>query len=126
LQDSPTAVFGPVGTVDGDFVPPAEGGPGDIASNSPGVPDAICVDFPDRPVDKPDRKRSFADDNHGGVGVGMRAGYKRFVEADKQRAEKPVDSNDNGDLSSGDSAGNERRFSGSAITVRDARSPIHS
>ena len=40
---------------------------------------------------------------HAGVGAGMRAGCRPFVEDDKQRIERPADSNDNGDVSSGGS-----------------------
>jgi hypothetical protein len=101
LQDSPAAVFGRVAAVAGDFVPPAEGGSDDIASSNPDAPGATSSDFLGKPVDKRDRKRFFADDNHGGVGIGRRAGCKRFVQGDMQRAEIPADSTDSGDLSSG-------------------------
>ena len=103
LQDSLTAVFDPASAAADDSVLPVEGGSGDIASSNPGVPGATSVDFPDKLVDKPDRRRSFADDNHAGVGAGMQADCKPFVEDDKQRIERPADSNGNGDLSSGGS-----------------------
>ncbi len=80
LQDSPAAAFGPASAVADDFVPPAEGGPGDISSSSPGAPRATFADSPSRPADTPDRKRSSADDNRSGVGSGMRAGCKPVVE----------------------------------------------
>jgi hypothetical protein len=82
LQDSVAAAFGPASVVADDFVPPAQGGPGDIFSNSPGAPRATSEDCPNRPADTPDRRRSFADDNRSGVGSGMRAGCKRAVQDD--------------------------------------------
>lgn len=119
MQDWPAAVVGLVGAVAGDFVPPVVGGPGDTASNSLGGPGATSVDFPDRLVDKPDRKRSCADDNHAGVGAGMRADRILFDEDDTERIERLAGSSDNGALSSGGFTENEGSFSGSAITVRD-------
>jgi hypothetical protein len=101
LQDFLVAVFGPANAAAGDFVLPVEDGSGDIASSSPGVLGATSADFPDRLVDKLDRRRSFADDNRAGVGADMWAGYRPFVDDDRQRVERLADSNDNGDLSSG-------------------------
>ena len=101
LQDSPAGVFDLASVVAGDFVQAVPGGPGDIASSNPSVPGATSADSPDKLVDKPDRKQSFADDNHAGVGADMRDGCRPFVEDDKQRVERPADSNGNGDLSSG-------------------------
>jgi hypothetical protein len=98
----------------GDFVLPAAGGPDDTASSSPGAPGATFADFPGTPADRQDRKRSFADDNQCGVGAGMRADCKSFVSGDKQRAERPADSSDNGNLSSGAPEHNGRTL-GSAI-----------
>ena len=103
MQDSRADVFDPANAAADDSVLPVEGGSGDIASSNPGVPGATSADFPDKLVDRPDRWRSFADDNHAGVGAGMRAGCRPFVEDDKQRIERPADSNDNGDPSSGGS-----------------------
>lgn len=103
MQDSLAVVSDPANAVADDSVLPVEGGSGDIASSIPGVRGATSADFPDKLVDKPDRRRSFADDNHAGVGAGMRAGCRPFVEDDKQRVERSADSNGNGDLSSGGS-----------------------
>ena len=99
MQDSPAA-FGPASAVVGDFVPPAQGGPGDISSNSPGASRATSADSPSRSVDTPDRKRSSADDNRSGVGSGMRAGCKPVVADDNGWAEKIADSSGNDDSSS--------------------------
>ena len=103
LQDSPAAAFGPASTVVGDFVPPAQGGPGDISSNSLGAPGATSADSPSRPADTPDRKRSSVDGNQSDVGSGTRAGCKSVVADDNGWAEKLADSSGNGDPSSGDS-----------------------
>jgi len=101
LQDSPVGAFRPVGAVFGDFVPPALDDPGDISSNSPGAPRAISEDSPSKPVDKPDRKQSSADDNRGDVVSGNGLYRKLVVEADKGQAETLADSKDSGDSSSG-------------------------
>lgn len=82
LQDSPAAAFGPASAVADDCVPPAAGGPDDISSNTLGSPRATSADYPSRPADTPDRKRSSADDNRSGVGSGMRAGCRPVVEDD--------------------------------------------
>jgi len=82
LQDSSAAAFGPASAVADDCVPPAEGGPDDISSNTLGSPRATSADSPSRPADTPDRKRSSADDNRSGVGSGMRAGCRSVVEDD--------------------------------------------
>ena len=71
MQDSPAVVFGLASAVAGDFVPPVQGGPGDISSSSSGAPGATSADFLSRLVDKVDQKRFFADDNHAGVVAGM-------------------------------------------------------
>src|ERR1700687_729407 len=52
--DSPAAVSGPASAVAGDFAPPAQAGPGDISSNSPGSSRATSADYPGRPADTPD------------------------------------------------------------------------
>jgi hypothetical protein len=57
LQDTLVAVFDPASAAAGDFVLPVEGGSGDIASSSRGVPGATSADFPDKLVDIPDRRR---------------------------------------------------------------------
>ena len=100
LQDSPAAVLSLASAVAGDFVPPAQGAPGDILSNSSGSTCATSADSPDRPADIPDRRRSFVDDNRCGVGAGMRACCKPAVEDDKGQAERFADSNGNGGCSS--------------------------
>jgi len=117
LQDSPAAVFGPASAVFDGFVPPALGGPGDISSSRPDASCAISADSPSRPADTPDRKRSSADDNRGGVGAGMQAVCKPVVEDDKGQAERLADSNGNGAPSSGGSREEWKGFilSGSAI-----------
>jgi hypothetical protein len=110
LQDSPTAAFDHASAVPVDFVPPAQGGPGDISSNSPGAPRATSEDSPGKPVDKPDRKQSSADDNPSGVASGMRICCKPVVEGDKDHAEKLADSRGSGDPSSGGSRGEWKGF----------------
>ena len=110
MQDSQAAAFGPASAVGGDFDPAAQGGPGDISSNSPGAPCATSADFPSRPGDTPDRRRSSADDNRSGVGSGMRVGYKPVVEDDIGSAEKFAGSNGNGDSSLGGSRGERKGF----------------
>ena len=114
LQDSLAAVFDPANAAAHDSVLPVEGGSGDIASSNPGVPGATSADFPDKLVDKPDRWRSYADDNHADVGAGTQVGCKPFVEDDKQRVERPADSNGNGHLSSGGSEHPRGFLSGNA------------
>jgi hypothetical protein len=101
LQDSPAAAFRPVSVVFGDFVPPAQDDPGDISSNNPGEPRATFADSPRKPVDKPDRKLSSADDNRGDVVSGKWPDCKLTVEGDKDQAKTLADSRDNGDPSSG-------------------------
>jgi len=101
LQDSPAAAFRPVSVVFGDFVPPAQDDPGDISSNSPGAPRATSEDSPSKPVDKPDRKQSSADDNRGDVVSGNWPDCKLVVEGDKGQAKTLADSKDSGDTSSG-------------------------
>ena len=116
LQDSPAAAFGPGSAVAGDFVPPAEGGPDDISSNSPGSPRATSADSPSKPAGTPDRKRSSADDNRSGVGSDMRPGCKPVVEDGSGSAEKLAGSSGNGEASSSDSGGEWKGYilSGSA------------
>ena len=97
LQDLPAAAFGRASAVSGDFVPPAQGGPDDISSNSPGERRATSADFPSRSADTPDRKQSSASDNRSGVGSGMRAGCKPPAEDDNGWAERPAGSKGNGD-----------------------------
>jgi hypothetical protein len=101
LQDSPVGAFRPAGVVFGDFVPPAPDDPGDISSNSPGAPRATSEDSPGKPVDKPDRKQSSADDNRGVVVSGNWPDCKLVVEDDKGQAKTLADSKDSGDPSSG-------------------------
>ena len=101
MQDSPTGVFRPAGVVFGDFAPPALDDPGDISSNSPGAPRATSEDFPNKPVDKPDRKLSSADDSRGDVVSGIRPDCKRVVEGDKGQGKTLDDNKDSTDLSSG-------------------------
>jgi len=103
LQDSPAAAFCHVSAAVGDFVPPVPGASGDISSNSPGSPCATSADSPSTPAGAPDRKRSFADDNRGGVGSGIRGYRKPVVEHDKGQAEKLADRTGNDDPSSGGS-----------------------
>ena len=67
MQDSPDGAFRLAGVVFGDFVPSALDDPGDISSNSPGVPRATSEDSPSKPVDKPDRKLFSADDSRDDV-----------------------------------------------------------
>jgi hypothetical protein len=117
LQDSPAPVFDLVAAVADDFVPPVEGGPGDIVSSIRDASGTISADFPNRLADKPDRKRSFADGNPAGVGAGMQVGRKPFVADDTQTVEKSADSTDNGDLSSGGSKHNGAFFSGNAFRL---------
>ena len=105
LQDSPAAVFRPVSAVFVDLVPPVQGGPGDISSNTPSASRATSGDCPGRPADTPDRKRSSADDNRAGVGFGMRGRRKLVVEDDNGQAERLADSSGNGDPSFGGSTG---------------------
>jgi hypothetical protein len=95
LQDSPAAALGLASAVGGDFVPPAQGAPGDIFSNSPGSTCATSAGSPGRPADIPDRRRSSADDNRCGVSAGMQACCKPAVEDDKGQAERFADSNGN-------------------------------
>src|SRR5437870_10255712 len=83
LQDSPAAVLGLANAVADDFVPPAQGAPGDISSNSPGSTCATSADSRGRPADRPDQRRSSADDNRCGVGAGMQPYCKPVVEGDK-------------------------------------------
>ena len=71
--------------------------------DSPGSPRRISADSPSTPAGTPDRKRSSADDNRGGVGSGMRGYRKPVVEDDKGQAERLVDSTGNDDPSSGGS-----------------------
>jgi hypothetical protein len=59
--------------------------------------------LPSRPAGTPDRKRSSAGDNRGGVGSGMRGHRKPVVEDDKGQAERLADSIGNDDPSSGGS-----------------------
>jgi hypothetical protein len=110
LQDSPVGAFRPVGAVFGDFVPPALDDPGDISSNSPGAPRAISEDSPSKPVDKPDRKQSSADDNRRDVVSGNWSDRKPVVEGDKGQAETLADSKDSGDPSSGASGREWKMF----------------
>src|SRR5215471_21047061 len=119
LQDSPAAVLSLASAVAGDFVPPAQGVPGDIVSNSPGSTCATSADSPDRPADIPDRRRSFDDDNRCGVGAGMQACCKPAVEDDKGQAERFADSNGNGGRPSRGSGREWKRFilSGDASNV---------
>jgi len=69
----------------------------------PGSPCATSADSPSTPAGTPDRKRSFADDNRGGVGSGMRGYRKPVVEDDKGQAERLADRTGNDDPSSGGS-----------------------
>src|SRR5258706_3057492 len=126
LQDSPASAFGLAGVVVGDFVPPAEGGPGDISSNRPGASRATSADSPSRPADTPDRKRSSVDDNRCGVGAGMQAGCKPAVADDKEQAGKLADSRCSGDPSSGGSREEWKGFilSGSATKPERASPKI--
>ena len=110
MQDSPAAVFRPASVVSGDFVPPAPGGPGDISSNSRGSPCATSAGSPGRPADKPDRRRSSADENPSGVGSGRQAGCKPVLADDNGQVERLADSNGNCDPSSG---GSRREWKGS-------------
>ena len=59
--------------------------------------------FPSRPADRPDRKRSSADDNRGDVDSDIRDDCKPVVADDKARAERLADSTGNGDPSLGGS-----------------------
>ena len=69
------------------------------------------------PAGTPDRKRSSADHNRGGVGSGMRGYRKPAVEDDKGQAERLADNTGNDDPSSGGSGSEWEGFilSGSAI-----------
>src|SRR5262249_44217032 len=74
--------------------------PGDTSSNSPSVPRATFEDSPSKPVDKPHRKLSSADDSHGDVVSGNRPDCKLVVEGDKGQAKTLADSKDSSDPSS--------------------------
>jgi hypothetical protein len=100
LQDSPAAVLGLASVVAGDFVPPAQGDPFDISSNSPDSTCATSAGSPGRPADTPGRQRSSADDNRYGVGVGMLGCCKPVVEDDKGQVERFAGNSGNGGPSS--------------------------
>jgi hypothetical protein len=121
LQDSRTAAFGPARAVADDFVPPAQGGPGDISSNSRGSPCATSADSPSRPADTPDRKQSSADDNRSGVAFGTQPGCKLVVVDDKGAAERLADSSSNDDPPLGDSRREWKGFILSGSTLRPGR-----
>ena len=121
LQDSRTAAFGPARAVADDFVPPAQGGPGDISSNSRGSPCATSADSPSRPADTPNRKQSSADDNRSGVAFGTQPGCKLVVVDDKGAAERLADSSGNDDPPSGDSRREWKGFILSGSTLRPGR-----
>jgi hypothetical protein len=103
LQDSAPDAFGHGAAVGGDSVPPAEDGPCDREASNQDAPCATCLDSPNTLAGKPDRKRSSAGDNRGGVAAGSRAGCKPVAEDGKEQAERLADSIDNGDRSSGGS-----------------------
>ena len=107
LQDSPAAVLGLASAVVGDFVPPAQGDRCDIFSNTLGSTCATSADFPGRPVDIPDPRRSSAGDNRYGVAAGILARCKPAVEDDKAQVERFSDSTGNGGRSS---AGSGRKW----------------
>jgi hypothetical protein len=108
LQDSPAGAFHLAGVVFGDFAPPAQDDPGDIASNSPGAPRATSEDSLRKPADKSDRKQSSDDDSRGDVVSGNRPDCKLVVEDDKGQAKTLAHSKDSDDPSSSVS-GRERK-----------------
>jgi hypothetical protein len=104
LQDSLVGVFRLAGVVFGDFVPSVLDALGDISSNSPGAPRATSEDSPSKPVDKPDRKLSSADDSPGDVVVGNWPDRKLIVQGEKGQGKTLADNTDSADFSSGLSA----------------------
>jgi hypothetical protein len=82
LQDGAGAVFDPGLVVAPGYAPPNQGFSRDIASNTQGVPRAICENCPDRLGDRLRPLPAFAGETHCAASSDIPTHYKRSAAAD--------------------------------------------